>query len=53
MDGLDSGEMTPEELAILEPFLKSAEKRLFSGELYKIIDKQGRLVPFMPKPEQI
>lgn len=45
--------MTDDELAILEPFLADSERRLFSGELYKIIDKQGRLVPFLPRPEQV
>lgn len=45
--------MTDDELAQLEPFLASPERRLFSGELYKIIDKSGALIPFIPKPEQI
>lgn len=37
----------------LAPFLADPVWRLTSGELYKIINKQGQLVPFIPRPEQV
>ena len=45
--------MSTEDAETLAPFLGDAHWRLTSGELYKIINKQGQLVPFIPRPEQV